>query len=147
MRNPCSGESQVCRTIKEVIVHWTSERIEPVVFWNDGTNKVQTYCGLEIVIITMKPNNSCIQRALAASVSLLGTTAPNVSLRAMFTRPTDAWPLTKQYLCRRMLAGIDLAPGFCLRRSMIAQVICKLPRFYACLSTRKFVIPGGSTDV
>ena len=28
-----------------------------IFFWNDGTNSVQTYCGLEIVIITMKPNN------------------------------------------------------------------------------------------
>ena len=43
------------------------KRIEPVVFWNDGTNSVQTYCGPEIVIITMKPSKSWIQRTLAVS--------------------------------------------------------------------------------
>ena len=57
-RKPCTGDSQVCSTIRIVIVHWTSDRSAPVVFWNEGTNRVQTYCGLEITIMTMKPMSS-----------------------------------------------------------------------------------------
>src|SRR4029453_16287764 len=55
-----------------VMVHCTSDRIAPVVFWKDGTNSVHTYCGLEIVIMTMKPSSSCIQRALAAVPAIPG---------------------------------------------------------------------------
>src|SRR6516162_7454087 len=77
-RNPCIGASQVCKTIKMVMVHCTSERIAPVVFWNDGTNRVQTYWGLEIVIITMKPKRSWIQRAATDCVSYARAVASNV---------------------------------------------------------------------
>ena len=54
-RHPCTGDSHVCSTMRIVIVHCTSESNEPVVFCNGAVNKVQTYCGLEIVIMTMKP--------------------------------------------------------------------------------------------
>src|SRR3984893_7080985 len=66
-----------------VIVHCTSDRITPVVFWNDGTNSVQTYCELEIVIMTMKPRRSWIQRALLPAASESRSIVPNVSVCAM----------------------------------------------------------------
>src|ERR1700688_205127 len=68
-RKPCTGDSQVCSTIRIVMVHCTSESAAPVVFWNDGTNSVQTYCGLEITIMTTKPMRSWIQRVAAVSAA------------------------------------------------------------------------------
>ena len=68
-RKPCTGDNQVCSTIRIVIVHCTSESAAPVVFWNDGTNRVQTYCGLEITIMTMKPMMSWTQRVAAVSAT------------------------------------------------------------------------------
>src|SRR2546422_10393947 len=77
-RKPCNGDSQVCSTIKNVIVHCTSERIALVDFWNDGTNSVQTYCGLEIAIMTMKPIKSCIQAAELEAAAPAGAAVPYV---------------------------------------------------------------------
>ena len=40
-----------------------------MVFWNEGTNRVQTYCGLEIAIMTMKPSSSWSQRVPAPAAA------------------------------------------------------------------------------
>src|SRR5262249_21388287 len=61
-KNPCTGEEKVCRMITSEMVNWIAGRAAPVVVWNGLTNSVQTYCGLEIVIIAMKPNSNCSQR-------------------------------------------------------------------------------------
>src|SRR6185312_325629 len=59
---PCSGDSQVCSTIRIEMVTWMAARLPPVAVWNGFTNRVQTYCGLEIAIMATSPRVSWIQR-------------------------------------------------------------------------------------
>ena len=59
---PCTGEKKVWSTISIVKATCTAARLAPVVAWNGFTNSVQTYCGLEIVIMTRRPRASWIHR-------------------------------------------------------------------------------------
>src|SRR5258707_14560809 len=62
MRKPCNGDSHVCRTIRMEKVTWISARLPPVAVCSGLTNRVQTYCGLEIAIMATTPNANCSQR-------------------------------------------------------------------------------------
>ena len=52
----------------------------PSVSWNGLVKRVQTYCGLEIVIIAIKPSTSCIQRVEAVE--------PRASAKAVVNFPS-----------------------------------------------------------
>src|SRR6185437_9323643 len=61
-RNAWNGEKKVCRMMSSEKVNCSSASVVPS-FWLSGpVDSVQTYCGLEIAIIAIKPSTSCIQR-------------------------------------------------------------------------------------
>jgi hypothetical protein len=56
--HPCAGENNVCSTISSENVICTVGSSAPVAAWNGLTNSVQTYCGLEMAIMTTRPSAS-----------------------------------------------------------------------------------------
>src|SRR6202030_1125417 len=55
---PWAGENSVWRTINTENVICTVGSPAPVAAWNGLTNSVQTYCGLEMAIMTTRPSRS-----------------------------------------------------------------------------------------
>ena len=56
--HPWAGDNSVWRTIKTENVICTVGNPAPVAAWNGLTNSVQTYCGLEMAIMTTRPSRS-----------------------------------------------------------------------------------------
>src|SRR5258708_5961340 len=59
---PWNGERKVCNTISNENVIWIAGSAPPVAVWNGLTNRVHTYCGLEIAIIATRPRPNWAQR-------------------------------------------------------------------------------------
>jgi hypothetical protein len=55
---PCAGEKKVCSTMSKEKVNWMAVRPAPVVVWKGLRKSVQTYCGLEIAIMAIRPSPS-----------------------------------------------------------------------------------------
>src|SRR5580693_2014143 len=56
--HPWAGENSVWRTISTENVICTVGSPAPVAAWSGLTNSVQTYCGLEMAIMTTRPSRS-----------------------------------------------------------------------------------------
>src|SRR3954463_3962641 len=74
-RPPWNGEKNVCRTISSENVTWSVESATPYFAVSGLVNNVQTYWGLEIVIMQTRPNSSCVQRLWigTCAAALLGS--------------------------------------------------------------------------
>src|SRR5581483_12477417 len=80
-----NGEKKVCRMMSKEKVNCSSASVVPS-FWLSGpVNSVQTYCGLEIDIMTMRPSTSCNHRVDAADARVSAKTVIVISPR--FEKP------------------------------------------------------------
>src|SRR5215813_3719936 len=90
MSQPCSGASHVCSTISTEKVIWMAGSVAPVAAWNGATNRVHTYCGLEIDIMAIRPRASCphLSAGIAGAISLPRTISTSFA-RLIRTLPSS----------------------------------------------------------
>src|SRR5207253_4972306 len=88
---PCSGASQVWSTIRTENVIWIAGRLAPVAAWNGATNKVQTYCGLEIDIMAINPRASWTHLVAGKAAAASRGSVADASLANDIGVPLDQW--------------------------------------------------------